>query len=225
MMAKIKTKKASNLAVAVVVLLVLIISVICVEIIIANFIEVNNRRILLNENIDYVLKQEYSNMNLIETPIFIDDYCKEKDCYLKVSYFEDMPLYYVITKGLNGYVLNIYSDKERLLSSRAIGSVDSLKGTYMMIYNNNVVIATVVNDGKYEYDASYLVNASGNTDVFTSIGKDEIQFTDNGILYFYDTCYKTEDSSTNGQRIKAVRMPFSKAPSILSVENDNFTWC
>lgn len=224
-MAKIKSKKVSNLAVAVVVLLVLIISVVCVEIIIANFIETNNQRVLLNENLEYILKQEYSTINLIDKPIFIDDYCKEKNCYLKVNYYEKMPLYYVITKGLTGYVLNIYSDIERLLSSRAIGSMDSLKGSYMMIYNNNVVMFTVVNDGDYEYDASYLVNSSGNTDVFTSIGRDEIQFTDNGIVYFYDTCYKSDDSSINGQRIKAVRMPFSKAPSIISVENDNFTWC
>jgi hypothetical protein len=136
-----------------------------------------------------------------------------------------MPLYYVIAKGNDGYVLNIYNDKDRLLSSRAIGSQDGLGSTYFIIYNNNVSIFSVINDGEYEYDASYIVNSSGNTDVFTSLGKDELQFTDNGIIYFYDTCIKSEDEGTNGQRIKAVRMPFSKAPSILNVENDNFTWC
>ena len=41
---KEKSKKVNNIAVAMIVLLVLIISVVCVEIIITNFIEVNYRR-------------------------------------------------------------------------------------------------------------------------------------------------------------------------------------
>ena len=222
---RIQDKKVSNLVVAVVILLVLIISVICVEIIIANFIDINNKRILLNENLNYVQKKEYTSVEVSDKPVFVKDLCTDKTCYLKVNYFEQMPLYYVIAQGNEGYVLNIYNDKDRLLSSRAIGSKDSLAGTYFIIYNNNVSIFSVINDGKYEYDACYIVNSSGNTDVFTSLGKDELQFTDNGIIYYYDACYQTEDENTNGQRIKALRMPFSKAPSIIDVANDNFTWC
>ncbi len=225
-MAKIKeSRKLNNAAVAVIVLLVLIISVVCVEIIITNFIEINNRRVLMNGNIDYVLNQDFKGIFVDEKPVFLEEHCKEKDCYLSVDYFKTGVLYYAISKTNEGYVLNVYSEKDRLLSSRRIGTKDSLKGTYMMVYNNNVVLFSLVEEEDYIYDASYIVNDSFNTDVFTSIGRDELQFTDNGIIYFYDTCIKSEDEGTNGQRIKAVRMPFSKAPSILNVENDNFTWC
>ena len=222
---KEKSKKVNNIAVAMIVLLVLIISVVCVEIIITNFIEVNNRRVLMNSNIDYVKNQEFTEVVVNEKATFLENHCPDKDCYLSVDYFKSGKLYFAITKGNDGYILNIYSEKDRILSSRKIGNENNIKGTYLMVYNNNVVLFSLVEDGEYVYDAAFFVNESFNTDIFTSIEKDELQFTDNGVIYYYDTCMESEDNSTNGQRIKAVRMPFSKAPSILNVENDNFTWC
>ena len=217
------SKKLNTAVVVVLLLLALFVSVICIELIIIHMIDTNNNKYLnKKEDFGHIFDNDFLEINVGEYVEFIDELCKEDRCYLKVNALKNNPLYYVIYNDNGSYSFSVYGDNKSIISSKKLG--DSIKNAYFVKYNNNVVLFNIINDNGYEYDELTLINDKGNYDIFSSIAKDEIKLTDSGIVYYYDACNEL-DNNNNAQRVQAVRMPFSKTPSILKVENVYYEWC
>lgn len=148
--------------------------------------------------------------------IFINEMCVN-GCNLKVKKYNAM-YYYMITHNNEGYKLNMIKNNQVILSSKSLGY--SLDKAYFTEYLDYVVFFNVIDDGVFTYDYANVFDESTHVDEFTSLSSEELEFTSNGIIYYYDAC---EEEA--GKIIKAIRKPFSVNPQIIDAFIGELDWC
>ena len=164
-------------------------------------------------NKDYdVSKIEYTEVEL-GNDIVIRDICDDI-CNIKVNGY-----YFLFNKRNNIYTLSVIYDN-KVLVDKDLGS--TLDGAFINTYENNIYLYNVINTDTFLYD--YLLIFNGNkVDEFVSLEANEMEITEEGIIYYYDSCYKHDGG--NAYKVKAIRRPFTNQGRELDKVNKNYSWC
>lgn len=156
---------------------------------------------------------------IAENEVPIKNMC-EKGCNLKVKNFDSM-YYYMITYNNQGYRLNIIKNNQIILADKYLGY--NLNQAYFMKYLDYVLFYNEINDGIFIYDYANVCDSETHVDEFTSLYNNEFDFTNDGIVYYYDVC---ADVANGGpQKVKAIRKPFTVNPKIINIDYINLKWC
>lgn len=154
-----------------------------------------------------------------ETEVPIKKLC-EKGCNLKVKNFDSM-YYYMITYNSQGYRLNIIKNNQIILANKSLGY--NLNQAYFKKYLDYILFYNEINDGSFIYDYANVCDSETHVDEFTSLYNNEFEFTNDGIVYYYDVC--VDEVSGGPQKVKAIRKPFTVSPIIINVEYIDLKWC
>lgn len=220
----------NNMAVFTLVIIIMFMSIICIELITViysqkidnHYVEKLNTTIPTKKDDTYdTTGLKFTNVEIGEEKVFIADKCSN-GCNLNIKMY-GMNYKYIIKKSEGEYILNVIKDNKLLLSDKNLGT--KIEDAYFINYLNYIMFYNQINDGTYEYDYANVVDNRSSLDEFTSLGVNEFELTQEGIVYFYDVCGKQEDSLTNGSLVKAIRMPFSLNPKVINTEGVNFNWC
>lgn len=221
------TRTYHNIAIFIIVVMILSMSYICIELIaIKNAGKETDkyiRGIKLNinrkNNTFDTSNLEFEDIDVTDEKIGIKDNC-EHGCNIRTK-IDDREFEYVFIKDEGEYVLNVVYDKKILLSDKKLGY--SLDKAYFEFYQNSILFFNEYQDNTYKYDYATTVNYDASLDEFTSLGNEELEFTDKGIIYYYDVCHREEDEKD--MMIKAIRMPFSLDAKVLDKLESEFSWC
>lgn len=227
---KNNNKKISNIAAFTLVVMVLFISIISIELITIiysdkynkNYIDILKTTVTTTTNKTYDVESlNYSDVSLTSKASYISNLCTT-ECNLKINmYGEDY--YYIIRTGKdNNYILTITKETTVILENENIGT--NLSDSYFINYNNFILFYTQLENSDYTYDYAIVVDNRGKVDKFSSVSLNEFEFTDNGIIYYYDECISDDSSSFNAKRIQAIRTPFGEA-EVLTIKETNYSWC
>lgn len=146
----------------------------------------------------------------------------EAGCNLKVDAYGEEYKYLLEKNSKGEYLLSIVNDDVYVTYKENIGV--SLRQAYFTIYKSYLTFVTVVDKDDLEYDHVIMIDNKNTVDKFTSLNANEMEFTDEGISYYYDNCI-TDMSLTNAELIRAQRLPFSKDVKVLQSSYINFDWC
>ncbi len=223
-----KHKRAyHNLAIFIIVIMILSMSYICIELIAIKMAGKEKDKYIKNINMHIDRKKNTFDTSALEFKALKFDESKKKiaegcahGCNLESS-IDDHSFQYVFTKDEGNYILNVVYDKHILLSDKNLGK--SLEKAYFSFYQNSILFFNEYQDETYLYDYATTVNYDGSLDEFSSLGHEELEFTENGIIYYYDVCHK--ESEEHDQYIKAIRMPYSLDAQILEKSEAEFSWC
>lgn len=222
-MRKQDSKKFNKTLVFTIVVMALFISIISIEIITITLSTKNSEK-LLNSYIPNMKAYKYYSIDdskfskvdvLDETQI--GNMCTD-GCNLKVSYRGET-YYYMIIYNDNSYRLNLIKDNHVIVPSENLG--ENIGYAYFKIYKNYLVFYNKIEYDEYEYDYALVIDQDSTTDEFTSLNSGELEFTNDGIIYYYDAC----SSDQGPQKIKAIRKPFNISPKVLSSESVELPWC
>lgn len=230
-MKKDNNRKLNNMAIFVIIVMIMFMSIISIEVITILYSERTTNDVLKITN-KVIKKDKHNNRYDISKLKFKDliisneesnimDIC-QNGCNLRINMY-DMDYHYIFTRKENNYFLNIVKDGKLLLSDKNLGS--SLEGAYFRNYLNYIVFYNIVDDGTYVYDYANTVDNRSSLDEFASLESNEMEFTEEGIIYYYDSCYGESPNDMNAKRIKAIRLPYNLSPKVLSQEYTNYTWC
>lgn len=224
-MRKKESKKFNKTLVFTIVIMALFISVISIEIITVT-LNNKNREDLLNSYMPNLKAYKYYSVDdskfsevevLDETPI--GEMCTE-GCDLKVNH-QDENYYYMIIFNDNTYKMNLIRDNHVIVSSINLG--ESIDDAYFKIYKDYIVLYNKIISDDYEYDYALVSDSDSNIDEFTSLNSNEMEFTNDGIIYYYDVCANEKDNESH--KIKAIRKPFNISPKAISSETVELSWC
>lgn len=167
----------------------------------------------------YEIDDSRFNEIIPETIVPLRDLCS-KGCNLKVKNFDSM-YYYMITFNDQGYRLNIIKNNQIILENKYLGY--SISNAYFNRYLEYVAFYNEINDGSFIYDYANVCDSETHVDEFTSLYNNEFEFTDDGIVYYYDVC---ADAKYGGaQKVKAIRKPFTVNPKIINIDYVDLKWC
>jgi hypothetical protein len=141
--------------------------------------------------------------------------CNSNKCTYKYSNY-----YFIYTKDNNTYDLTIV-DGNRLLKELNIG--ESINSTYIFKYQDNIAISNIKINDSFKTDYVVLINEDNKIDVYESLEANEIEYEEDGIIYYYSKCVKDKDY--NAYKVKAKRKPFTNNIKELNVEEKNYQWC
>ncbi len=224
-MKKQESKKFNKTLVFTIVIMALFISIISIEIITITLSNKNTEGLLDNYIPNKKAYQYYSidddkfNGVQVDDETSIGTMCTA-GCYLKVNDL-GVNYYYMITHNSEGYKLNIIKNNRVILSGKSLGNY--IENAYFKKYMDYIVLYNTIDDGTYEYDYALILDENANIDEFTSLNSNEIEFTSDGIIYYYDVC--ADESLGESQKIKAIRKPFNISPKALEKEYKEYTWC
>lgn len=227
---KKENKRLSNVAAFIIVIMIMFMSIVCVELITVIYSEKINNDLTntLNNNTNSEEDEKkydtsalnYTEIELSDLKYGIGDACLN-DCNFKVNMYGE-EYFYIIKKGITEeYNLTIVKNNKILLENKTIGN--NLEKAYFINYMNYILFYNMIEDGTYIYDDVLIVDNRGYVDEFASLNNYELELTENGIIYYYDTCY--QEGNTNAKKIKAIRIPYSKNPTEIGSELTNFDWC
>lgn len=229
---KKENKKLSNMATFIIVIMIMFMSIVCVELITVIYSEKINTDLTnstLNNNANSQEKNEkkydtsalnYIKIELSDLKYGISDSCLN-ECNFKVMMYGE-EYFYVIKKGISEeYNLIVVKNNNVLLENKNLGK--SLEKSYFISYMNYILFYNMIEDSTYIYDDVLIVDNRGYVDEFASLNNNEMEITENGIIYYYDVCSK--EGNTNAKKIKAIRIPYSKNPTEIGSELTNFAWC
>lgn len=165
--------------------------------------------------------KKFNELILDKEPKAISNICA-KGCNIKINMY-NMDYYYLIKFVDNTYYLDIVKDQKLYLKNKNLGH--SLESAYFTNYMNYILFYNVIEDGTYLYDYANTIDNRPFVDEFSSLENGEMKFTDEGIIYYYDSCYREEGEETNAKKIKAIRKPFSSNTKSLDTEYKNYAWC
>lgn len=148
--------------------------------------------------------------------VFINEMCSN-GCNLKVEKYNST-YYYMITHNNEGYKLNMIKNNQVILNSKSLGYY--LDKAYFVEYLDYVVFFNEIDDGVRSYDYANVFDESTHVDEFTSLSSEELEFTSDGIIYYYDACEEEP-----GKIIKAIRRPFSAKTKIIDAFIGELDWC
>lgn len=164
----------------------------------------------------------YEKVNVTAEYNFIKDKC-EAGCNLEIEFY-DKVYKYIIERNTDGeYFLSIIEGSSYLSYRESIGT--SLRQSYFLNYNEYLTLVTVVKSDVGEYDHMIIVNEDNKLDRFTSLRSNEMELTNDGVIYYYDVCLDNGSNAQNAQLIEARRAPFSDDVEILSEPYTYFEWC
>lgn len=216
-----------NIAIFIIVAMILSMSVICIELIAIKMAGKEEDKFLKNVKLNINRKKntfdtsnlDFENIKLDEEKKYIKDLC-EHGCNIE-STIDDHNFQYVIQKDEGEYILNVVYDSRILLSDKKLGT--SLDKAYFIFYLNSILLFNEIHEDMYTYDYATTVNYDASLDEFSSLGSEELEFTEAGIIYYYDVCRNVNESKD--KFIKAIRMPYSLKAHILDTTESEFSWC
>lgn len=222
---KVSEESLNKVAVFTLVIMVLFMSIVAIELIVIIYSEKINVSNLKNRETTTTTSKVYvddgvsfKKIDVTKEPTYVNNICK-KGCKLVTNEL-GVEYKFIIEQVNDSYVLSVVSGKKYLLVSKNIG--DSLENTYFMNYLNYVVVGTIVENDQFKYDYAVVLDNKSGIDIFESLDKDEMLFTNEGIIYYYDQCV---DGENNAMKVQARRYPFAIDPVILDYKDTNYTWC
>ena len=153
-----------------------------------------------------------------ETSKRLSDQCNE-GCNLKIN-SGGITYYYLINKNyMNGkYFLSIVKDNKAIIHNKDIGQ--NVVNLQILYYFGYLTFYNTYVDQYFSYDYAVSVDSNNNHDEFISLNSNEMEFTANGLVYYYDLCEEGKS-----YKIKAVRKPLSGKTTIMNQEEVDFPWC
>ena len=149
--------------------------------------------------------------------LVLNEKCNES-CKLKTKVGMES-IYYYIRKEDNSYMLDINRLYVHIATINIGDNIDELA---LSKYNDIDMIKTIYHDEVSSYDEVIFVNEL-KKDIITSVSTNEIEVTEDGIIYYSYSCLKT--NNTNSMKFKNIRKPFDNSNTILSYENVNLDYC
>lgn len=224
-MKKQVSKKFNKTLVFTIVIMALFITIISIEIITVTLNNKTHEKIL-DKYIPNVKSYKYysiddnkfNEVNVLSDAL-VGDMCTD-GCNLKVNY-KNKKYYYMITYNKESYHLSLIIDNRVIVSRKNIGT--NITDSYFRDYMGYLAFYNKIDADNYEYDYVLVSDKNSNIDEFTSLNSGELEFTDEGIIYYYDECGNGTDKES--QKIKAIREPFNISPKVLDRENVEFSWC
>lgn len=216
-----------NIAIFIIVVMILSMSYICIELIAIRMAGKEEDKYIKNIKINIDRKKntfdtsnlEFETIDVDDNKTFINEKCLH-GCNIETS-IDDHKFQYVIIKDEGNYILNVVYNSRILLSDKNLGK--SLDKAYFSFYLNSILLFNEYQDDIYLYDYATTVNYDSSLDEFTSLGHEEMMFTEAGVIYYYDECRK--DKESKDLLIKAIRMPYSLDASKMDKTDAEFSWC
>lgn len=222
-------KKLNNMAIFVIVIMILFMSIISIEVITVLYANKNyqdeykpqiTKPLLTTSKVIYdVTDRDFRLIEITNTKNKIKNMCSN-GCNLEINMY-GLKYYYIIELINNEYILNVVQGTDRLLSDKNLGK--DISDAYFVNYYNYILFYNIIDDDHFKYDYANVVDNRTKLDEFSSLEAKEMEFIEEGIIYYYDNCKK--QGETNAQRLKAIRKPFSMTSSILGSETKNYSWC
>lgn len=227
-----KKKNEKNLSLLIIAVLLLSVFVICIEV-----VTVNNSNKKREEQLSKSAHENtfepittgdsiYDTSNLAFTQLdlnvnqTLESICEE-GCNLKIK---DSNLMFIIKKNKETleYRLDLVKDQTSIFENKQLGT--SLAGASIINYANYKALKMKIKNLDYYYDyALFIDETSLAFDEIASLNANEMEFLENGVIYYYDVC--SSDSKVPSKKVKAVRAPFSDKPAIISSTPATFSWC
>lgn len=224
-MRKKESKKFNKTLVFTIVIMALFISIISVEIITIT-LDNKNRESLLDSYIPNIKAYKYYSVDdnkftevNVSDDTLIGELCND-GCNLKVNH-KGEKYYYMVLYSNKTYRLNLIKDNHVIASSLDLG--ESISDAYFKIYKDYLVFYNKIESNDYEYDYALVSDRDSNVDEFTSLNSGELEFTKDGIIYYYDVCASGDEKVS--QKVKAIRKPFNISPKAISREIVDLPWC
>lgn len=228
---KKEVNKLSNMAAFTIVIIIMFMTIIGIEVITVTY-ENKYRDELLSRNRTTTTTtsplKKYDTSNLTFTSISLDntDTLLNKTCEngcnidtLMYGYHYRFIIKYN-TRTLE-YTMDVVKEDKALIEDKNLGL--DISNLSLVNYSNYIVLKNIIDKDNYKYDYALVLDNRDLYDEFSSLNDHEMEFTENGIIYYYDVCGVTE--SGNARKVKAVRTPFSKTPAVLSSEITSYSWC
>ena len=167
----------------------------------------------INDNYYDTSNLQYTEVSL-QGKISVEDTC-DGTCNIKVGSY-----YFLLSNEDNNYKLKIVTNN-KLVTTKDMGN--SITHAYISSYEGNLYFYNIIENDSFKYDYMIIVDSNNRTDEFISLESNELEITDKGIIYYYDTCSK--DTPNNAYKVKAIRKPFSSNPNEISRAEKNYSWC
>lgn len=228
---KQEINKLSNMAAFTIVIIIMFMTIIGIEVITVTYENKNNEKLLnrnrMTTNVTTVPKKyDTSNLNfksisLENTDTKLSSIC-EKGCNLDITMY-GFNYKYIIKHNnrTSNYTLDIVKEEKAILEDKNLGQ--DISDLSIVNYSNYMVLKNIIIKDEYKYDYALFLDNRDLYDEFSSLNANEMEFTENGIIYYYDVCGVSENG--NARKVKAIRVPYSKAPAVISSETTNYSWC
>lgn len=217
-----KKKQDSKLINAILIIFVMFVFIIIAEVIIVNKYlnrDKSYQKSLFSTKTNdlYYNTDDLTDVKRLPNPnkVYINDICTG-DCNMYING------YYLILRSNNEKLEFKIVKDNKLLFTKVLGN--KLENPYVDMYNGYITFYTIVNTDSFVYDYVVMVNDKKYIDEFTSLESNEIEFTDDGIIYYTYSCNKNNDEY-NSYKVKKIRKPFSKNSKDLDKTAKNYSWC
>ena len=165
----------------------------------------------------FVKGHEFKNIEIKDGPVYLYDMCKE-ECYYKVS-LRDISYYTSIKKVDNNYHMEIYNIYFPISEFDMGPDISTL---YVNYYKDTLIYDYDCTDLTGTHDLGIVFNG-GQADMFYSMGINEIEYTNEGIVYYEYACsFKHNGEAT---RFKYRRTPYNFVKTLLSSETITDSRC
>lgn len=125
---------------------------------------------------------------------------------------------FIIEKYKDNYYVNVVCNHVIMYTNMKLGS--SLDKAYFRLYKGDLMFYNEVKDVDSIYDLAIFVNEKNEVDEVINLGSEEIEFSEEGVIYSFDTC----ESKGVGAHHKMIKLPFSE-PREIESSSQTFTWC
>ena len=163
-----------------------------------------------------VVDSEYESITLDDTKD-LHELCLE-DCKFKTN-IDNQDIYYHIRKVDDSYSLDI---NQLYIHINTINIGETIDNLSISKYKDMDMIKTIYHDTSTSYDEVIFINGK-KVDVITSVSANEVEITDEGIIYYSYSCFKNDNS--NGIKFKNIKKPFENNNTVISYENVNVNYC
>lgn len=228
---KESTNKLSNMASFTIVIIVMFMTIIGIEIITVTYENKNMEKLLSRDRVTTRVTsapKKYDTSNLDFTGVSLENtdtnlsrMC-ESGCNLNIQMY-GFNYKFIIKHNnrTNDYTLDIVKSEKAILEDKNLGT--DISNLSVVNYSNYIVLKNIITKGEFKYDYALFLDNRDLYDEFSSLNANEMEFTENGIIYYYDVCGTSENG--NARKIKAIRVPYSKTPAVISSETTSYAWC
>ena len=166
---------------------------------------------------DILIKNKFNDLEIGDVPLNLEELCIDGCAYKREDF--GFTNYYKINHENGEYMLFIIANSVRIDEVFLGKSITNLTIGY---YKDNIIFKYVYNDDVDTYDEVIRYNGE-STQVITSMSTNEIELTDEGIIYYQFVCLK--EGYTNTMKQKYLISPFSNIPILISEEKINYSKC
>lgn len=166
---------------------------------------------------DILIKNKFEDLEIGDNSLNLEELCIEGCAYKREDF--GVTNYYKINHENEEYMLFIIANGVRIDEVFLGKSITNLTIGY---YKDNIIFKYVYNDNVDTYDEVILYNGEA-TQVITSMSTNEIELTDEGIIYYQFVCLK--EGYTNTMKQKYLLTPFNSIPTLIGEEKINYSKC